>query len=65
LIRWLEHDKGGNNFPNGLEDLPWTDERASDLIALSKRQHDHLTSWAAETLIPWFFRRGFISKVPS
>lgn len=65
LIRWLEHDKGGNNFPYGLEDLPWTDSRASDLIALSRRQQDHLITWAAEKLIPWFFRRSLTSKVSS
>jgi len=63
LLRWLADEKGGNNFPNGLEDLPWTDERASDLVALSKRQNDHFTTWTAESLIPWFLRKGFTSKV--
>ncbi|KEQ89197.1 hypothetical protein M438DRAFT_330217 [Aureobasidium pullulans EXF-150] len=64
LTRWLEHEKGGNNFLNGFEDLPWTEERSSDLIALSKRDQDHLTTWTAENLVPWFFRRGITSRQP-
>ncbi|KEQ72298.1 hypothetical protein M436DRAFT_48793 [Aureobasidium namibiae CBS 147.97] len=64
LNRWLADKNEGNNFLNGLEDLPWTDERASDLVALSKRQNDHLTTWTAESLIPWFLRKGFTSKAP-
>ncbi|THV69644.1 hypothetical protein D6D29_10006 [Aureobasidium pullulans] len=62
LTRWLEHEKGGNNFLNGFEDLPWTEERSSDLIALSKRDQDHLTTWTAENLVPWFFRKGITSR---
>ncbi|THY21631.1 hypothetical protein D6D01_06571 [Aureobasidium pullulans] len=64
LTRWLEHEKGGNNFLNGFEDLPWTEERSSDLIALSKRDQDHLTTWTAENLVPWFFRKGITSRQP-
>lgn len=63
LTRWLEHEKGGNNFLNGFEDLPWTEERSSDLIALSRRDQDHLTTWTAEHLVPWFFRKGITSRV--
>ncbi|THY73833.1 hypothetical protein D6C95_10124 [Aureobasidium pullulans] len=64
LTRWLEHEKGGNNFLNRFEDLPWTEERSSDLIALSKRDQDHLTTWTAEHLVPWFFRKGITSRQP-
>ncbi|THW93684.1 hypothetical protein D6D15_02255 [Aureobasidium pullulans] len=64
LTRWLRHGKGGNNFLGVLEDLPWTQERSSDLIALSKRDLDHLTTWTAERLTPWFLKRGLKSMQP-
>ncbi|CAD0086717.1 unnamed protein product, partial [Aureobasidium vineae] len=61
---WLEHEKGGNNFLNSLEDLPWTEERESDLVALSKRKQDHFTKWTAETMIPWLLQKGVTTKTP-
>ncbi|KAH0159314.1 hypothetical protein KCU67_g7170, partial [Aureobasidium melanogenum] len=64
LTGWLEREKGGNNFLNYPENLPWTEERVSDLVALSKREHDLVTKWISERLVPWLFQIGLTTKKP-
>lgn len=58
--------KGGDNFLTEVEDIPWsTEEDSSDLVALSGREFDTLTGWAAENLVPWLFNAKVHRKVRS
>ncbi|KAL1620787.1 hypothetical protein SLS56_009512 [Neofusicoccum ribis] len=59
LKDWLERPKGGNNFLAGNQSRPWRKDEASDLVALSSRQHDAFTRCVSEKLVPWLFTRGF------
>ncbi|KKY28725.1 hypothetical protein UCDDS831_g00110 [Diplodia seriata] len=56
LNGWLRQEQGGDNFLLGVEARPWQEQR--DLVALSSRQHDTLTKYMSETLVPWLHRQG-------
>jgi len=64
LRDWLGREKGGNNFLSGIEDLPWLESETADLIAVSGRDFDSITSWTAETLVPWLYRSRIVRKTP-
>lgn len=59
---WLGREKGGNSFLSGIEDLPWLETEASDLVALSNHDFDWITRWTAEKLVPWLFHTGIWHK---
>jgi hypothetical protein len=64
LRDWLGRGKGGNNFLSGIEDLPWLESETADLVAVSGRNFDSITSWTAETLVPWLYRSKLLRKTP-
>ncbi|EXJ86848.1 hypothetical protein A1O3_03802 [Capronia epimyces CBS 606.96] len=56
LRRWLQNEKGGNNFLKlsaNAEATAWDENQTGDLMALRKRS-DRFAAWVANALLPFY-----------
>lgn len=57
---WLARPEGGSNFLGPDEDRPWLRGEEEDLVSIFQNDHDALTRWVEERMVPGAPQHGVL-----